>query len=101
MTAAQANHCEEIPVPRKRIREIVSPELAAIFVQLDQEVARRKRAEEEVDAASASCRDLVVSLLRAGIPRRELVNYPFSSAWLTRIQQEEGLIQNPRKEPAS
>lgn len=73
------------------IRKILNPDLVAKLDALDRAVERRTLARQQMDEAGAECRALVVELLRAGVPRGELVDRPFSSAWLTRIQREERL----------
>jgi hypothetical protein len=77
--------------PVSRLHGIISPEVAEMLAQLDLETERRTEALAEAERASAAARVIVVALLRAGYPRKELVDRPFSSAWLTRIQAEEGL----------
>lgn len=81
---------------RQPIRSIVSEEIERTFQELDAAIERRQDAEGALEVASGQCRDLVVSLLRSGVPRQELVGYPFSSSWLTRIQREEGIRINRR-----
>lgn len=78
---------------------IISPEIARQLALLDKAAARRTRALVDAEEAGAEARALVVTLLRAGYPRKNLVNRPFSSAWLTRIQEEEGLIRRRTSTP--
>jgi hypothetical protein len=48
-------------------------------------------AHAEYERLRLQCRGLVIALLRAGVPRRYLVDKPFSPALLSRIRNREGL----------
>lgn len=55
----------------------------------------RERAADELERTSKRARELVVELLRGGVRRQDLVDRPFSSAGLTKIQEAEGLRTRP------
>lgn len=80
--------------------EPVIPEDAqAEWAELLEIVARRQTALDEAEQLSARSRVLVPSLLRKGVRREDLVGRPFSSAWLTKIQRQEGLTRRRRSKP--
>lgn len=56
-------------------------------------IAEREQVQAKERQLAQKCRDLIVILLRGGVRREFVVGRPFSSAWVTRIQREEGLVR--------
>jgi hypothetical protein len=80
---------------------VIPPDLVDTWDELLTAAERRESAEESLAQESARCRELVVKLLRGGVARADLVDRPFSSAMLTKIQQAEGLTKKDREQPDS
>lgn len=78
---------------------VIPEEAQAEWAELLEIVARRQTALDEAEQLSARSRVLVPSLLRKGVRREDLVGRPFSSAWLTKIQRQEGLTRRRRSKP--
>jgi hypothetical protein len=71
--------------------------LRATWDQLNRRAIPALRAADEAQRQAATeVQRLIVSLLRGGLRRELLVNRPYSSAWLTRIQRANGLVARKR-----
>jgi hypothetical protein len=85
-------HDEDPPIP------------AAMRPQWDELARTVRERQDALDRAAQltkRCRELTVELLRGGLQRSLLIGRPFSAAWLSRIQQDEGLTRRARKATAT
>ena len=86
-----------IGMPKRRVN--VPEHLRAAWEELMDLVEAESAAEEESRRRRARADELTVVLLRGGLRRQDLVeNGMFSSAWVTKIQQREGLAIRPPRE---
>jgi len=85
------------PMPEK---PLLPDELQPVWAELLAVTEQRRKAQDELDKASARARELVVQLLRERVDRKYLVGRPFSSAGLSIIQKQEGLVKSRKRPPA-
>jgi hypothetical protein len=68
-----------------------------LWTRLDRAIARRQRTTAEQREATTECRRAVVELLRAGTKPTDLYGRPYSPAYVSLIQSEEGLTRAASK----
>lgn len=73
-------------------------ELDRLTKKRDAELERRKAADKAIADQAV---DLIVEGARAGMRRGQFVDRPYSNRWLTKLYQDHGLAQRPRKAATS
>lgn len=80
--------------------DTTQPPVAELWADLKRAAARRARKETEHEEANAECRRAVVALLKAGVRPSDLYGNPYSAAYVSRIQKDEGLTRAARSAKA-
>lgn len=70
----------------------------AMQEELDRITARRTELRDELEEVNDRAKELTVALLKAGVPRADLIGRPYTSAYLTQIQATAGLARRQKRE---